>query len=291
MAPAGYDVILCRNCNRDRGAPLVAKAAYPPPLQTGQIDSAATRVNAPVDFGVTESTMLDWAYRGAVIYAKEGPFPNLRLIAKIEDPSYLLVAVKAGSAIRDLSQVKAQRLPVKILSDGQPASQAVLDYYGLSAQAVSAWGGSIVGAMRAGADADFDIVVGAVASPANNPESAFWTTLSQHHDLHFLDLPADLSGRLVQQLDMRPVTARWGLLRGVDRPIATVGRSGEAIFARADMPDQAAYDAAKAIDAHRGALLWFIRPYSYDPRTVTRNGAVPLHPGAARYYREVGYLK
>jgi TRAP-type uncharacterized transport system substrate-binding protein len=70
-----------------------------------------------------------------------------------------------------------------------------------------------------------------------------------------------------------------------------VGRSGEAIFARADTPDKAAYDIAKAIDDHRGELKWFIRPYSYEPRSVGENLGVPLHPGAARYYREKGYIK
>lgn len=87
------------------------------------------------------------------------------------------------------------------------------------------------------------------------------------------------------------MVARWGFLRGVDRPIATVGSSGQVVFARADMPEQVAYDAAKAIDEHRGALRWYIRPYSYDSGTVWRTRAVPLHPGAERYYRERGYLR
>jgi len=47
---------------------------------------------------------------------------------------------------------------------------------------------------------------------------------------------------------------------------------------------------ARAIDEHRADLRWFVRPYSYDPRTVFRSQDVPLHPGAARYYRERGYL-
>jgi hypothetical protein len=86
------------------------------------------------------------------------------------------------------------------------------------------------------------------------------------------------------------VTAKWGLLRGVDRAIPTVARSGEAVFGRDDMPEQAAYDVAKAIDQHRDALKWYIRPYSYDSRTVWANFDVPIHPGAARYYREMGYM-
>ena len=57
------------------------------------------------------------------------------------------------------------------------------------------------------------------------------------------------------------------------------------------MPEQAAYDAAKAVDQHRAALRWFIRPYSYDPHGAWKNHDVPLHPGAERYYREMGYME
>src|SRR5882672_8584354 len=32
MAPLGYEVILCRNCNRDQGPPIVSKASHPPEL-------------------------------------------------------------------------------------------------------------------------------------------------------------------------------------------------------------------------------------------------------------------
>jgi hypothetical protein len=143
--------------------------------------------------------------------------------------------------------------------------------------------------MRPGS-APVDVFVGAVASPALNPESSAWTTLTQKADYKFLDLPEEAANMLVKRFGMERVTARYGLLRGVDRRIPTVGRSGEAVFARADAPGAAVYDVAKALDAHRAALKWFIRPYSYDPNTVWKDGDVPLHPGAERYYREAGYL-
>ena len=96
---------------------------------------------------------------------------------------------------------------------------------------------------------------------------------------------------MAKDVGMERVTAKWGLLRGVDRAIPTVARSGEVVFARADLSDKDAYAIAKAIDQNRQALRWYIRPYSYDSRTVWKNGSVPLHPGAARYYREMGYMK
>ena len=141
--------------------------------------------------------------------------------------------------------------------------------------------------MGASADAAFDVIIDDLAGPAMNPETAHWTVLSQRHALRFLDLPERLLQELDKSADYSIVSTKWGLLRGVDRTIRTVGRSGEAVFARADTPDQAAYDVAKAIDMSRGDLIWLIRRYSIDPRTVGENQGVPLHPGAARYYREI----
>jgi TRAP transporter TAXI family solute receptor len=295
MQPLGYEVILCRNCNKDQGPPIVAQASYPPPI--GFLDTfvgTTTRVDAPVDFGITESGLLAWAYDGRYNYGQSGPFQNLRLIAKIEDPTYLLVAVKADSGITDLSQIAQRQMAVTILGGDSPIAKPVLDYYGLTPSAVMSWGGTIANAIVNGQSADpaFDVIVNELASPANNPESGFWTKVSQKHDLRFLDVPEQVLNQLAKDstLGLTRVTAKWGLLRGVDRAIPTVARSGQAVFGRDDTPEQAAYDLAKAIDQHRDALKWYIRPYSYDSRTVWTNFDVRIHPGAARYYREMGYM-
>jgi hypothetical protein len=290
LRPMGYNLVLCRNCNRAEGPRLVSTASLPPPLTPADARvGTVERVNAPVDFGITESGILADAYDGRGPN-HEGAYRNLRLIAKIEDPTYLLAAVKRSSGITDLGQIRDRRLPVRILTTGAN-SQVVLDYYGLTRERVASWGGSIGNAMGASATAAFDLIVSDLASPANNPESAFWTTLSQTQDLYFVDFAGPLLERLAATGRVERVTAKWGLLRGVDRPIATVARSGEAVFARSDTPDQAAYDIAKAIDDHRAALRWFVRPYSYEPTSVASNFGVPLHPGAERYYRERSYVR
>ncbi len=281
MAKQGYEVILCRNCNRDRGPQLVSTAGIPPPLDAGDARvGTVERFDAPVDFGVTASSILAAGYSTR--------YNNLRLIAKIEDPSFLLVAVRAETGITDLAQIRDRKMPVKILGGG--GADRVLAYYGITPQALQSWGGSMGRAMNAAADAEFDVIIDDLAGPAMNPESAQWTRLSQRHELRFLDLPEPLIQQLAQLPDYKIVSTKWGLVRGVDRSIRTVGRSGEAIFARADTPEQAAYDIAKAVDQSRGDLIWLIRRYSIDPRTVTESQGVPLHPGAARYYREAGQV-
>lgn len=291
LAPFGYDVVLCRNCNRDAGPRVVARAARPPPLAPADLQvGTIERVDASVDFGVTESGMLAAAYDGRGPYAADGPMRNLRLIARIEDPTYLLVAVKRSSGITDLAQIREKRLPVRILAAGD-SSAAVLAHYGLTAAALTSWGGSLGLAIAVPRDARFDVLISDLGSASNNIESAVWSASAQREDLLFLQLPEGLLKELARSPGVEVVTAPWGLLPGIDRPIATVGRSGEAIFGRADMPDQAAYDIAHAVDRNHGRLKWLVRPYSYDTATVFQDLDVPLHPGAARYYGERGYLR
>lgn len=292
MQPFGYEVILCRNCNRDRGPRLVATDAMPPALD--EMDAYVGtdyRFDAKIDFGVTASDMLTTAYLGKGGYASGGPYENLRLIAKIEDPFYLLVAVKKDLGITDLAQIKEKQLGVTILA-GRTATP-ILDYYGLDRKTIQSYGGSFGRSMGATADTEFDIIIDELGSSAMNPESSQWTALSQAHELYFIQLPDELLDELEQEsvADVHRVTVKWGFLRGIDRPINTIARSGESVFARDDTPEQAAYDIAKAIDQARGELKWYTRLYSYDPRTVWKNDNVPLHPGAARYYREAGYLE
>ena len=283
MKPFGYSVILCRNCNRSYGAGLVSKHDYPPPLDEVNLeDGVNVRVNAQVDFGVTSSAMLASAYKNT--------YKNLRLIAKIEDPFYFLIAVKKESGIKDIASIKQKHLPVRIVgADGNMIS--ILKYYGITPDSIKAWGGKTGVSNEEAKKGEFDIISGFLASPALNPESSIWTTLSQQFDLFFLELPEDLLKLLAEKsVDAEFVVAHQNLLRGVNRRIKTLGRSGEAVFARDDIPEQAAYDLAKAMDANHGMLKWFIRVYTYDPKTVWQNFGVPLHPGAEKYYREAGYI-
>jgi hypothetical protein len=289
MEPYGYSVILCRNCNRSYGPRLVSTHDYPPPLDEVNLeDGTNVRINARVDFGVTSSSMLSSAYKGA---AGKESYSNLRLIAKIEDPYYFLVAVRKESGIKDFATIKQRHLPVRIM--GADANMmTILKYYGITSEDIQAWGGKMRVTRDEALKGDFDIVAGFLASPSLNPESSSWTTLSQKFDLYFLELPEDLLKLLAQQNeDAEFVDVHYGLLRGITRLIKTLGRSGESVFARDDTPEQAAYDLAKAIDENHGALKWYIRIYTYDPKTVWQNFGVPLHQGAERYYREAGYMK
>ncbi len=56
------------------------------------------------------------------------------------------------------------------------------------------------------------------------------------------------------------------------------------------MPNQFAYDLAKAIDLRKDLLETGYEHFAYDPAQVWKAYGVPLATGAERYYREQGYI-
>jgi uncharacterized protein len=293
LKPLGYNVELCLNCGRTLGPGLVSKSLVPPPPDREQLATGSAKlISGKVDFGVTASDFLIRAYHGENEFREEGPYKNLRLIAKIEDPFYVIVAVKSGCGITNLEQIREKRLPVRILCMESPLTQIIMEYYGITKKALESWGGSTGNVMTERENAVFDVIISDLGSPANNPESDYWTYYTYYYNLDFIELPEGLLNIMVKKVTgSEIVTAKWGLLKGIEKPFKTVARSGESIFARDDTPENATYDIAKAIDQNRANLKWYIRPYSYDSRTVWKTGDVPLHPGAERYYREMGYIK
>lgn len=295
MSVYGYDVQICYNCNGADAPRIVGDARKPPPYRP---DPAVPEILAPrnapglgtVDFGAVAIQFLRNAYRGTGIYAHEKPRTNLCLIANIQDPSYVLVAAKAETGITNLSQIREKRWPVRILTAGIGGDSArILGYYGLSKTNIEAVGGRI--GNTAEIRTNFDVVIGGGGVMTTAPEWRIWTEISQEFDLKFIQLPDDLLDQLAREGEEERGTIPPGLYRGIVRPIPTVVRTGTAIYCRDDLPDDFAYLVAKAMDEQQQLLQWSHLNFSYNIHTVWNGYEVPLHPGAARYYKEKGYMK
>ncbi len=291
MKPAGYDVQVCYSCGGpSRSVRLVAdgsKATPPASLTRG----GAPTPDGRLDFGATGDELLQYAYLGLHDFAKDGPRTQIRLIANLLTPTYFLVAVDSKSGITDLHQIAEKKLPVRLVARGgvnEPINVAFLNYYGLSDEKITSFGGSAAGSYTRGADVD--VVIG-WAALFDAPEYAAWYDAPQQHDFTYLDIPADLRASLARTFLLQQHDAPLGLVRGVNRPIPTVARTGNAIYGRADMPDDFAYAVAKALDEHQDVWQWTIMPFTYDAKTVWKLGDIPLHPGAVKYYRERGYMQ
>jgi TRAP transporter TAXI family solute receptor len=295
MKPYGYDVQLCYNCNRADAPRIVAGAKLPPPYEKDPAVSVAMAPpNAlglgPVDFGATAVQFLWSAYRGTGVYAKDKPMKNLRLIANIQSPYYLIVAAKADTGITDLAQIRKKRWPVRVLIGlNADAGETILEYYGLSRQSIEAAGGH-VSSSRADWN-DFDVIIGGGSGLATAPEWNVWLYVSQKFKLNYPQLPEPLLAKLAKEGETHRGTIPVGLLPGIERPIPTVVRTGTVIYCRSDAPDDFAYAVARAMDEHQDLLQWSHLNFSYNVHNVWKAYDVPLHPGAARYYKSVGYMK
>jgi hypothetical protein len=282
LKSSGWDVQVCYNCaGGPRAARMVADAAM------------AATPQGPVDFGATSVEFLQWAYLGIHDFAKDpqGARKNVRAIANIPTPTYFVAAAKADSGITDLRQIVEKRMPVKILirtGSGEPLMSAILDYYGLTAEKVKSFGGAVIPDYSRNMDVDVFLGFGTLA---NAPEFAFLYDLPQRYDFKYLELATDLRAKLVKEFYLREQNIPPGFVRGVDRPIPTVARIGTVIYGRTDMPDELAYTLAKAMDEHRELLEWTHLPFSYNSSMVWKALDIPLHPGAARYYKAKGYMK
>lgn len=295
MKPYGYDVQICYNCNAADAPRIVSEARMPPPYKQ---DHAVPEILAPrnvpglgaIDFGAVAIQFLRNAYRGTGMYAKEKPRTNLRLIANIQDPSYVLVAAKVDTGITDLSQIRAKRWPVRVLTAGIGGDSArILAHFGLSRQEIEAAGGAV--GNTAEIRERFDVVIGGGGPMTTAPEWRIWNEISQQFQLNFIELPDALLAELARTGEQERGMAPAGLYRGMDRPIPTVVRTGTVIYGRAEMPDDFAYIVAKAMDEQQHLLQWRHLNFSYNVHTVWKGYEVPLHPGAARYYRSKRYMQ
>ena len=298
MEPYGYDVQICFNCNQANAPRIVSEARVPPPyVRDPVVIEALAPPNAAglgaVDFGATSLQFLVQAYDGIGPYSNDKPMNNLRLIANIESPNYVLVAINKKSGITDLAELRNAHRPLRVFTGGTGGdiANAVLAYYGLSQQSIEAAGGH-VGNTDADLD-NFDVAIGGGGGMTTAPEWRHWPEIAQKFDVTWVQLPDELLTSLAQQrqkLGYKVGYTPYALFPGIDHPIRTLVRSGTVIYCRADAPDDFVYTVVKAMDEQQALLQWSNQLFSYNVHDVWKAGEVPLHPAAARYYKERGYM-
>jgi len=294
MSFYGYDVAICYACSGEDGVRIVARRLMPPEVSDRQFaEGTALQPQAPTDFGVTNVEYVQRGYAGKEAYQKDGPMTNLRVIARIESPAYLMLAASRSSGITDLRQIAERKMPVRIMAGvvGNLGSiDVIFKYYGFTRQDVISWGGKILSGNALLRNPDFDVIMG-VGVLANYPEGGMWYEMTQKKDLVFLPVPDQLRQQLVKENGAVLVDLPFRYMRGVgDVAVPTVGFSGIVVYGRDDLSEAFAYDVARALDERRDLIRWTNQPFSYDPMTVADGSGVPLHAGAAKYYRERGYL-
>ena len=290
LKPQGYDLQICYTCSRGNNPRYVVGTMTPP--QTDP-EGSPPPPNHPIEFGITSGSSVQWMYEGSHDYAKDGGHKELRLIARVDVANYAVMMVKASTAITHLRQIKEKRLPVRVITTESTGNMPILKYYGITKKELESWGGSyvrFVGTLPEDPDA-FDVVIMNNLYLGGAPEMRPYYLITAKYDMRFLPMPQDLRENMVKDVGGQLVNIPTALFRGVNAPVPSVGTSARAVYAKQDLSADFAYTIAKSLDENRELFRWTHVPFTYDSRLVTKLSPVPLHSGAERYYREVGYLK
>jgi TRAP-type uncharacterized transport system substrate-binding protein len=251
---------------------------------------------------VNPSALLTMAYRG------KGPFPKrlpLRTIAVF--PSYDVIgfAVRESTGITSISQIKKEGFPIKVSirridkaarkDDSTMFTVAeVLRAAGFTLEDIRRWGGAIHIASRPSDPARREAIESGAVDAVFDEGIKSWARTALESGFRFLPVEGSILKHMAA-LGYRPARMTKAEFPGIPAEVQTLDFSGWPMIVRADMPDDLVYALCETIEKRKDLMP----TDNYKPLDIAQLCAndeespydVPLHPGAARFYRERGYLK
>jgi len=239
------------------------------------------------------------AYRGCGFYKRRIP---LRAIGVFPTWDRLIFAVRKGTGIQSLEDIKQHKFPLRIstrrrgkLQTTVYAIEAVLKTYGMSYRDIERWGGKIMEAASPSSKDRRDHIQSGEADAVFDEGVKSWGSTALDAGMRFLPIN-DAATRHMQKLGFPSAMLTREHYPALELDIRCVDFSGWTFFCHADLPSAIAYNMAKAVD-----LCYKQIPVDhFDKRPMTmlefcRGGEagqlnIPLHPGAKKYFRENGYL-
>jgi TRAP transporter TAXI family solute receptor len=235
--------------------------------------------------GFAQSDVVYRAYRRGI---DKNPYPhkNLRAISVLWINTFY-VLVQRDSPFRSIRDLKGHRVGIILPgTSGEFSTRIVLDAYGMSYADVKVTfqpTAQIVAKLGTG---DLDAVFS-----ANPLMLAAAHALSQTVPLRQLPIDRAVINRLRGSYPfLRPVTVAANQLQGQDRPTETLGTEW-LLVCRSDLSEDLVYQLTREFFAQLPALA---RAHGeaalIDPEQAPAT-PIPLHAGAARYYREREILR
>ena len=114
-------------------------------------------------------------------------------------------------------------------------------------------------------------------------------TIEAKEPLRFISLSPEETEAIRKAMpELTPSTITAGTYSSLHKDYQTVGLYNFAI-GRADLPDDLVYQLVKAVFENEPRLVKAASAASETlPQNVVKNTFMPFHPGAVRYYREIG---
>jgi uncharacterized protein len=258
---------------------------------------------AIVGRGEADVCMTTPTWYGEAAYSGKWDFDgpqNVKAIATFPHDDRLAFAVRAETGIRSLHDLREKKYPLRVAIPASrqlhPAgiiAEEALAQYGITLRDLEAWGGAVLPRISlSGTGPIVDPTFDAVFDEAIMTRR--WYQLADEHNLRFLPLDEEVLAHFERRGIQRGTIAK-GRLRGVDEDVPALDFTGWVLLARGDLPDEFTYLLTRVLDEQKDAIRGLFGPQTgltgpIDLAQSARELKMPLHPGAATYYREKGYL-
>ena len=206
---------------------------------------------------------------------------NMRALFPMYDTPFQAVVLRR-SGIATLAQLDQKRFGIgPKAGTGGTYMPAILKVLGISGEMNYGSFDDMVTKLFAGQLDAFVTLVGAPMPAMQKAEA--------NEPITFIGLsPEQIDAIRKAMPEFSPSTIAAGTYRSLDKDYITFGVYNFAI-GRADLPDDLVYQLVKAVFENQPRL---VKAYSGAsdtlPRNVVKNTFLPFHPGAVRYYREIG---
>lgn len=242
-----------------------------------------------LEFGVAQSDVQYKAVHGEGSLADAGANPDLRSVFSIHPEPFTVVA-RADSGITKFEDLAGKRVNVGNPGSGQrDTMEVVMGALGWDMSTFSL-ASELQAAEQSQAlcDNNIDAMVYTVGHPSGSIQEA--TTACE---ATLVTVSGEAIDKLVADNPYyRTATIPGGMYRGNDSDVATFG-VGATLVTSASVSEETVYQLVKAVfedmDGFRGLHPAFA---NLDPKEMANDGlSAPLHPGAEKYYREVGLIE
>ncbi|TLP56826.1 TAXI family TRAP transporter solute-binding subunit [Parasedimentitalea maritima] len=255
----------------------------------GSVYNINTIREGELEFGVAQSDWQHHAFHGTSKFSDAGAFEGLRAVFSVHPEPFTVVA-RADAGITNFDDLKGKRVNIGNPGSGQRGTMEVLleaKGWGMDAFALAT---ELKAAEQSAAlcDNQIDAMVYTVGHPSGSIQEA--TTAC---DSVLVTVDGDsVSGLIDDNAFYRTATIPGGMYRGSDADTMTFGVG--ATFVTSDkVSEEAVYTVVKSvfenIDAFRKLHPAFA---NLQPEEMATAGlSAPLHAGAAKYYKEQGWIE
>jgi len=278
----------------------ILKKAYPGSeinaFPGGAIGNLGVVSKGVADIGLTHINMYPLALNGKAPFKQK--YDNVAAIMKHGYYSYAQLFVTEKSGVKSFQDIKEKKVPLKIATTGKAGASYwmavwLLEEHGITIDALKSWGGKLLnGSMNDAVNWFRDGQVSAWAGGGHLPSNAP-LQISQFAKVRLLSVDKahvdNLVGR-VQGAEARTIPAgTYPKMVNGSQDVHTFSDPG-GIIVRKDLPDDVVYKITKALVENAETIRKGAGMHEFNPKTAWQNIG-PLHPGAAKYFKERGWMK